>query len=191
VPSNGKNKSVGVGQIFLAFLLIGATSFGGGVMAYLRSSLVVKHRWVDDETFVELLTITQALPGLKATNMAILAGDRLRGTLGALAAIAGVCLPGAVLMYFVGVVYQVERQRPLLEAALDGVGAAAVGLILATTVELGRKSLTRLDDLAFVLLTVICVNRLHVPVPAALVGVGGLAAAWHGFGRAGTTRPDP
>lgn len=189
MPSNSKNK--GVGQIFLAFLLIGATSFGGGVMAYLRSSLVVKHRWVDDETFVELLTITQALPGLKATNMAILAGDRLRGTLGALAAIAGVCLPGAVLMYFVGVVYQVERQRPLLEAALDGVGAAAVGLILATTVELGRKSLTRLDDLAFVLLTVVCVNRLHVPVPAALVGVGGLAAAWYGFGRSGTTRPDP
>src|SRR5262245_17396673 len=60
---------VTLGEIFRAFLLIGATSFGGGVVAYLRSSLVTKHGWVDDEKFVELLSISQTLPGLNATNM--------------------------------------------------------------------------------------------------------------------------
>src|SRR5262249_40920162 len=70
-------------QIFRAFLLIGATSFGGGVMAYLRSSLVEKHGWLDDESFVQLLAMSQSLPGLNSTNMAVLVGDRLRGTLGA------------------------------------------------------------------------------------------------------------
>ena len=184
------SRRVGAGEIFLAFLLIGATSFGGGVMAYLRSSLVAKHRWVDDETFLELLTISQTLPGLKATNMAILVGDRLCGALGAIAAIAGVCLPGALLMFVVGLVYQAERERPLVEAALDGVAAAAVGLILATIFELGRKSFARVDDLAFILLTVACVNRLHVPVPRALVGVGALAAAWYGFTGSGKGRRD-
>ena len=72
-------KDVTIAQIFGAFLMIGATSFGGGVVAYLRASLVGKHRWVDDKTFVELLSISQTLPGLNATNMAVLVGDRLRG----------------------------------------------------------------------------------------------------------------
>jgi chromate transporter len=166
-------------RIFLAFLLIGATSFGGGVVAHLRNSLVVKHRWVDDETFVELLVISQTLPGLKATNMAVLAGDRLRGTVGALAAIAGICLPGAAFMYAVGVVYRAERERPLVEAGLEGVAAAAVGLILATTLQLGRQSRFGFADLVFIVLTVVCVNRLNVPVPVVLVGVGLAAAVWH------------
>src|SRR5262245_8403856 len=102
---------VSVRQIFVAFLLIGGTSFGGGVVAHLRNGLVAKRRWVDDETFVELVGIGQSLPGLTATNMAVLVGDRLRGAFGALAAIIGVCLPGAALMYVVGIAYGIERKR--------------------------------------------------------------------------------
>src|SRR5208283_2717926 len=87
-----------IADIFLEFLIIGATSFGGGVVAYLRSGLVAKRKWVDDKEFVEMLAISQTLPGLNATNMAILVGDRLRGAMGSIAAIIGVCLPGAVYM---------------------------------------------------------------------------------------------
>jgi hypothetical protein len=47
----GSPNKASVGRIFLAFLLIGATSFGGVVVAYVRSSLVGKHRWADDRTF--------------------------------------------------------------------------------------------------------------------------------------------
>ena len=68
------------------FLFIGATSFGGGVVAYLRDSLVEKHRWLDDASFLEVLSISQTLPGLNATNMAVLVGDRLRGLPGAMIA---------------------------------------------------------------------------------------------------------
>ncbi|MGC2764727.1 MAG: chromate transporter, partial [Candidatus Acidiferrum sp.] len=69
---------VSIGQIFLEFLIIGATSFGG-VVPYLRSSLVTKRHWIDDKEFVEMLSISQSLPGLNATNMAILVGEKLRG----------------------------------------------------------------------------------------------------------------
>ena len=181
---------VGIGRIFVAFLLIGGTSFGGGIIAHLRSSLVVRHQWIDDRTFLELLAISQSLPGLNAANMAILIGDRLSGVAGAIAAIAGMCLPGAVLMYIVGVVYNVGRERPLLVAALKGVAPAAVGLILATTFNLGRRSLSGAADLVFLVLTVVCVNRLHMSVPRALFIVGGLAIAWYGFARARRRRRD-
>ena len=65
-------------RVFLTFLTIGATSIGGGVVAYLRSHLVGKHGWFDDATFLEMLSISQTMPGLNATNMSVLAGDRLR-----------------------------------------------------------------------------------------------------------------
>jgi chromate transporter len=170
---------VSIPRIFAAFLLIGATSFGGGVVAYLRDSLVAKHKWIDDKTFVELLGISQTLPGLNATNMAVLVGDRLRGAAGAVSAICGICLPGAVIMYAVAVAYHAHGDRPLATAALKGVAAAAVGLILATTVQLGRKSLSHVYDLVFVVLTVIGVNLLHQPVPRVLLVVGTLATLWY------------
>jgi chromate transporter len=170
---------VTISRIFLTFLLIGATSFGGGVVAYLRSSLVGKHAWLTDKEFVELLAISQSLPGLNATNMAILVGDRLRGFAGAIAAICGVCLPGAVLMYGVGIMYHAHGDRPLVTAALRGVAAAAVGLILATAVQLSQKSLAHTYDLVFVGLAIIGVNRLHQSVPRVLIAVGLLAILWY------------
>lgn len=169
---------VSLREIFRTFLIIGATSFGGGVVAYLRSSLVGKHRWLDDSEFVRMLSISQTLPGLNATNMAVLVGDRLRGVPGAIAAITGVCLPGGLFMFVAGVMYRGHAERPFVTAMLHGVAAAAVGLILAVTVQLGRKSLNRASDLVIVALTVIGVNLLYLPIPLVLFGVGAGAVWW-------------
>jgi chromate transporter len=181
MPSQTASETPSVRRIFTGFLLVGATSFGGGVTGHLHSSTVERHEWLTDATFVRLLGISQTLPGLNATNLAILIGDYLRGARGALAAVLGVCLPGAVLMYVVGLVFQSERQRPFVEAGLDGVAAAAVGLIFATTLQLGQKSLSRIEDLVFIVVTVVCVNRLHMSVAWVLVAIGALAAGWFAF----------
>jgi chromate transporter len=170
---------VSVLELFTVFLIIGATSFGGSVVAYLRNSLVAKHEWIDDKTFVELLGISQTLPGLNATNMAVLVGDRLRGASGAAAALVGICLPGATLMYAAGIAYRTHGDRPWETAGLKGVAAAAVGLLMATALQLGRKSLAHYYDLLFVLLTVIGVNQLHQSVPRVLIVVGVLAILWY------------
>lgn len=169
---------VSIGRIFLEFLQIGATSFGG-VVPYLRGSLVTKLHWVDDKEFVEKLSISQSLPGLNATNMAILVGEKLRGALGSLAAIIGICLPGAVLMYGVAIFYRIHGDHIWVTAALKGVAAAAVGLILSTVVGLSKKSLTSNVDFVFIALTVIAVNRLHQSVPGTLIAVGLLAILFH------------
>lgn len=166
-------------QIFLEFLLIGATSFGGGVVAYLRNGLITKRGWLDDKSFVELLSISQSLPGLNSTNMAILVGDKLRGLSGALAGIIGMCLPGGLLMFVVGMVYRNHGDHPLATSALKGVAAAAVGLILATAVQLGKKSLEHAADALFVLATIIGVNRLHLSVLTVLLVVGIVATFWY------------
>ncbi len=169
---------VSLGQIFLEFLIIGATSFGG-VVPYLRGSLVTKRHWIGDKEFVEMLSISQSLPGLNATNMAILVGEKLRGALGSTVAIVGICLPGAVIMFIVGILYRIHGDRAFVTAALKGVTAAAVGLILYTVVGLSKKSLAGKFDFVFMALAVISVNRLHLGVPLTLVAVGILAILFH------------
>ena len=172
--------TVSIADIFLQFLLIGATSFGGGAVAYLRSSLVAKNKWLDDKSFMELFSISQSLQGLNTTNMAILAGDKLRGWGGAFAAVVGVILPGATIMTIAGFLYGLHKDRPLVTAGLKGVAAAATGLLLATFLQLARKTLRGWLDVVFILLAVIAVNRFHVSVLYALLGLATLATlAYH------------
>ena len=131
------------------------------------------------QEFVEMLSISQSLPGLNATNMAILVGEKLRGIMGSLAAIVGICLPGGALMYAVGIFYRQHGDHAWTTAGLKGVAAAAVGLILSTVVQLSKKSLAGKFDFIFMALTVIAVNRLHQSVPRTLIVVGALAILFH------------
>ena len=169
---------VSVARIFREFLVIGAISFGGAV-PYLRGRLVEKDGWVDDKEFVEMLSISQSLPGLNATNMAVLVGEKLRGVMGSIAGLLGICLPGGLLMFAVGIFYHHHGDHVWITAALKGVAAAAVGLILATVVSLSKKSLSGKFDFVFMAMTVIAVNRLHLGVPRTLVAVGILAILFH------------
>ena len=174
----GAQAEVSILQIFLELLIIGATSFGGAV-PYLRRSLVTKRHWLDDKEFVEMLSISQSLPGLNATNMAVLVGEKLRGMMGAIAGIIGICLPGGLLMFVVGIYYRQHGDHAFVTAALKGVSAAAVGLILFTVVSLSKKSLSHNIDFVFIVMTVIAVNRLHLGVPRTLIAVGILAILFH------------
>ena len=158
---------------------MGATSIGGGVVGYLRSGLVIRQRWIDDTAFVELLSISQTLPGLNATNMSILVGDRLRGTPGAVLAALGMCLPGAALMTAAAFAYGVGGDDPVSRAFLHAIAAGAVGLILVVMLQLGAKTLEGFADYVFVAVTALLVAGLGVSVPFALIGVGAVAIWWH------------
>lgn len=165
-------------QIFLAFLTIGATSFGGAV-PYLRDALVQRRGWLTDPEFVELLSISQSLPGLNATNLSILVGHRLGGATGAVLAILGMCLPGGILMFISGILYREHGDREMTTAALKGVAAAAVALALYTGIMLGRKSLHGLADVVVAALTVVAVAVFHQSVLVTLLVMGAAAVFWY------------
>jgi chromate transporter len=186
--SDASKVAVSIAQIFLEFLMIGATSFGG-VVPYLRNALVSKRQWIDDKEFLEMLSISQSLPGLNATNTAILVGEKLRGIMGSIAAIVGICLPGGVIMYIVGMFYRQHGDHACVTAALHGVAAAAVGLILSTVVQLSRTSLAGKFDFIFMAMTVLAVNRLHQSVLRTLIVVGILSILFHRPGHARKASP--
>lgn len=171
---------VSLARIFFAFLMIGATSLGGGVIGYLRSSLVSSLNWLDDEEFVELLAICQSLPGLNSSNMAILVGDRLRGGPGALMALIGICLPGGLIMAAAGAAYGSAHQAsPLVPLILHGVSAGAVGMVLYVTVELGAKTIRLPSEFFFAAVTLFLVSYMKFSVLAALFLVGVVAIVYY------------
>lgn len=173
-------------RLFRVFLVMGATSIGGGVVGYLRSGLVARERWLDDQAFVELLSISQTLPGLNATNMAILVGDRLRGPRGAALAALGMCLPGASMMTAAAFVYGTGGDGPVAKAFLHGIAAGAVGLVTMVLVQLGAKTLREIADYVLAAATAVLVAFMGVPVPYALIGAGAVAIWWHGRRRRDT-----
>jgi chromate transporter len=177
--SDGAARRVSLGEIFRVFLVIGATSFGGGVVAYLREALVLRRHWLDDEDFLSALEISQTLPGLNATNMSLLVGDRLRGLPGALAAFVGMIAPGSLAMFTFGILYAQHGHRASVNAMLGGVAAAAVGLLLATTLQIGRKELRGGADLVLVGATTVAISSFHLPLLAALAIVAPVAVWWY------------
>jgi chromate transporter len=173
--SPGPTRRVSLGEIFLTFLGIGAVSFGGGVVAYLRNSLVTSKRWLDKEEFLAALEISQAMPGLNATNMSVIVGDRLRGPFGAFAGFLGMTLPGSIILFLLGVFYASNQGNPLVRSVLAGIGAAAVGLLASVTLQIGGKQLEHLLDLTIVVITVLLVSVFHVPLLVVLLTVGPVA----------------
>jgi len=166
---------VSLARIFRVFALIGVTSFGGGIVAYLRRSLVEKEKWLDEESFMAALEISQTLPGLNSTNMSVIVGRKLRGAAGATVAVLGMILPGALVVTALGFAYVALRHDPKVSLVLTGVAAAAVGLLVQVTLKIGWKNLARPKDLVFVVLVFVLVGLLHLSLVVALVTVAPVA----------------
>lgn len=157
-----------LGKIFWGFFMIGITSFGGGLVAYLRDVVVDRERWLDAKEFMAALEIGQTLPGLNSTNLAVIVGRKLRGPGGAVAAALGLILPGAVILSIIGFLYVRFHNNPDVAAALAGVAAAAVGLLLQVTLKIGGRLFLNIRDLLFILATFLMVGVFHVSLPATL-----------------------
>ena len=154
--------------LFTTFFRIGVTSFGGGLVAYLRDEIVTSNHWMTEDEFLAALEIGQTLPGLNSVNVAIIAGRKLSGPVGAIAAATGLVIPGAVILCVLGFLYARFCKNPDVAAALAGIAAAAVGLLLQVTLKIGARQFLNPLDLGFLLLTFVLVGICHVSLPVVL-----------------------
>lgn len=156
----------------------------GGVLAVAQRELVERRRWLTREQFVEMLSISQILPGPNIVNLALALGYRYFGVRGAFAGMAGLLtLPLLIVMGLAGL-YSHFAQEPLLAAALRGMGAVAAGLLLATAAKLlgslKGNALGPLLCLGMASLTFFAIALLRWPLVAVLAVLGSAAVllAW-------------
>ena len=159
-----------------AFLLVGATSFGGGLTGYLRRTLVEDRRWLTDDEFLEGLSVSQAVPGPNAINLAIFAGWRLHGPAGAAVAASAVMLVPLVFVSALAAGWSTWAARPHAAGVLKGLGAFGVGLMASSGLSMLRAARLRGLDLALALAAFLGVAVLGASVPAVLFGLAALSA---------------
>jgi chromate transporter len=87
-------------QVFIAFLRLGLTSFGGPIahLGYFHEAFVVRRRWLDDRSYADLVALCQFLPGPASSQVGIATGLSRAGYAGALAAWVGFTAPSAIAM---------------------------------------------------------------------------------------------
>src|SRR5579864_5972445 len=108
-----------VAELFLAFVTISLSGFGG-VLAWARRIMVEQRRWFTAEQFNEAFALCAFLPGGNMINFAVIFGTRMRGPLGALAAVAGLLGPPMILIIAVGALYAHYGELPALRRMLTG-----------------------------------------------------------------------
>jgi chromate transporter len=158
-----------LGDLFVQFLLIGAISFGGGIMAYERILLVDKRKWLSSDEFMAYLAISQTMPGLNSVNMAVLSGDHLRGSLGSLVASIGLIMPGSLFLLCVGALFASASDHPLVNLTLIGIAAAASGLLAAITYRIGEDNWRHLKSLLIIVATFLLMSIANLSLPAVLL----------------------
>lgn len=142
-------------ELFSTFFKLGLFTIGGGVamIPILRNIMVNDKRWFSEEEMMDIITICQSLPGVIAINMATYVGFKRRGLLGSFVATVGVILPSFVLIALLARGIDLLGGNPLVQGALGGLRAAALGLMVLAVFQVA-KSVVR--DRVAVLAAILC-----------------------------------
>lgn len=131
-------------SLFTVFFKIGAFTFGGGwaMISIIEREIVDKKHWVDKEEFLNLLAVSQSIPGILAVNMAVAVGDKLRGRKGALCAALGTILPSFMIILIIAIFLTPDmiKNDETLNRIFKGIRPAVVALIIAPVISSARAA---------------------------------------------------
>jgi chromate transporter len=130
------------GDLFLSFLRLGATAFGGpGMVPYIGELAVKRKKWLDEETFKAGTVLAQSIPGATAMQTAAYVGLQAGGVSGALASYVGFGLPAFLLMLVFSSLYAASRSLPWVASLFAGLQVIVVAIVANGTYTFGRSSL--------------------------------------------------
>ena len=177
--NNANIESKSAWAVFLIFLRLGLTSFGGPVahLGYFRDEFVIRRKWLTENSYADLIALCQFLPGPASSQVGIAIGLSRAGYTGALAAWTGFTLPSAiVLMLFAIGISSYGDIVPL--GVLHGLKVAAVAVVAQAVWGMGKNLCTdvaRISIMAlaacFVLLVPSALAQVSVIAIAAIIGL--------------------
>jgi chromate transporter len=166
-------------ELIFFFGLIGMTSFGGGLTAYIRRLAVTQKGWLTDEEFFSALAIVQILPGARVVGISVYIGNHLRGLTGAAVALLSIMTPPFILVCFLGFLYFHFGENSDSKALLAGVTAVACGLMASMVFEAGQKAIRGFFDIGLIIVTFLLVRLEHLHVQYVIMILAPIAIWWH------------
>ncbi len=150
--------------IYKVFFWIGLFSFGGGLSAWVHREIVQLRGWLTEEEFFSGYGLSQVLPGVNSTNLSVYIGQRLRGTFGALVALAAMLTGPFVVVIAAAVTYQSLLGVPGFQTAMAGIGAAAIGMLMKLAMTSVKNAARRVTSALVMVGTFVAVGILHWPL---------------------------
>lgn len=165
-------------QLFKSIFKIGAFTFGGGyaMIPLIEKEVVDNKKWISKEEFMDVLLVSQSLPGALAINTSIFLGYKIAGFMGAILALLGVVLPSFLIILVIAAFFMQFRNNYYVNAAFMGISAAVPMLILIGALSLSKGLKKELRTgvtiiIAVIALSVFKLNPILVIIISAVYGI--------------------
>ena len=164
-------------ELYLAFVKIGAFTFGGGLamMPIMQRELIERRGWITDEELIDYFAIGQSTPGIIAVNVATFVGYKRLGVFGGIIGTLGVVTPSwVIIMLLAGAISSVDKY-PLAQKALKGINVAVAALLTSVIVKFSKKTIKNIWNallmlLAFVLIYFFKVQSVWIILTSIIIG---------------------
>lgn len=174
-PNSQPQKKSAV-TVFLTFLQLGLTSFGGPVahLGYFREAFVERRRWIDERSYADLLALCQFLPGPASSQVGIGIGLSKAGLPGAFAAWFGFTLPSALALIIFG--YGILKfQETIPTGVLHGLKVVAVAVVAQAVWGMARTLCPDTPRITLAVLAAVAVISSPTPImQVAVIVLGGI-----------------
>lgn len=166
-------------ELFLSFVKIGFTSFGGMSMVPLILEEMQAHQWMTAQDLTNLIAIAEMTPGPLGVNCATFAGNQTAGILGGIAAVLGVLTPAFTLALLAAVFFQKFRKSQVMIRIMKVVKPICIAMILDVIVTLSADNYTLegqvdLFAIGIGLLSVYLLRRHKWSVPKVIITAAAL-----------------
>jgi chromate transporter len=125
--------------LFFEFFKLGLITFGGGIaMLPIIKNMAVRHQWIKESEWDEVVTLSQLAPGAIAVNCANFIGYRVKGRIGSVIAMLGMVIPPMVIITILAIGFESLLEHPQVVAALRGMLIVVFGLFFQAVISLGK-----------------------------------------------------
>jgi len=171
MPQTGRRGSAA--EVFVAFLRLGLTSFGGPIahLGYFREEFVTRRQWLDDAAYADLVALAQFLPGPASSQVGFALGLMRAGAAGGVAAFVGFTLPSALAM-LAAALGAGALGGPVAAGAVAGLKVVAVAIVAQAVWGMARSLCPDLPRASIAVAGAVAVSL----VPGAFGQVGAIAA---------------
>ncbi len=156
-------------QVFWAALRLGLTSFGGPIahLGYFREEYVVRRKWLDEQSYADVVALAQSLPGPASSKVGIIVGTVRAGLPGAVLAWLGFTMPSAIALMVFG--YGVQQFAVADAGWLHGLKLAAVAVVAQAVWGMSRNLAPDRERATIAIVAAIVALTWHIVI-AGVVG---------------------
>ena len=177
-----KSKFILYLKIYLTFFKVSSLTFGGGyaILPLLKSEVVERRKWIDEDELIDVFTASQIVPGLLYVSSATFIGYRVAGIIGAVIATAAVLVPSALAIMALIILLGGTLNYPVIQKALVGIIIGVAAMMAKLSMDMMKKSVRGFWSILLLVVSFILIEFLNVkPFEIILAGIcSGLAYSY-------------